>query len=90
MGEHREWSDSELLKIVRDYRAEAGACTLGDIVKATGLSKTAVAYRVNKLRRAGKLVTSSTVGSLRCADERPMRELADGRLVEMKARQSRS
>lgn len=82
----RNWTDDELHKIVFDYRALKGACTLDDICRATGMSKTAVAYRVRKLIEAGRLMRSGTAGSIRGTDERMMRELPDGRLVEVKVR----
>lgn len=81
----RTWTDDELVGFVWDYRVASGACTLGDLVKATGLTKPSVQERVQRLVRDGRLVRSSTSGSLRAASERLMEELEDGRLVERRA-----
>lgn len=83
MSAEKNWTDDELIGFIWDFRIANGACTLGDLRKATGMAKSGLQKRVHALRDAGQLVTSATPGSLRCADERLMRELADGRLVEM-------
>lgn len=80
------WTDDELVEMVWDYRVGEGACTLGELCKATGLAKSTLHPRILKLIEAGRLRQSETIGSLRGTDERLMRELKDGRLVEPRSR----
>lgn len=70
MSRPKSWSDDELVGFVRDWRVANGACTLGDLARTTGLSKTALHQRVKTLIREGRLTQSETVGSLRTTDER--------------------
>lgn len=85
----KNWTDDELVGIVWDYRILNGACSLGDLRKATSMSKSQLGVRVNALVAEGRLKACSAHGSIRSADERLMRELGDGRLVEMTAEHRR-
>ncbi len=78
----KNWTDAELVQIVWDFRLAAGACTIGDLRKATGMAKSALHYRIQKLIADGLLLQSETVGSMRAADERMFRELADGKIID--------
>lgn len=84
MPTRKKWSDDELVKIVNDYRAEQGTCSLGDIARATGMMKSAVQYRVDRLIEEGRLTRNASFGSIRGTDEVMMRDV-DGRLIEVKA-----
>lgn len=83
------WSDDELVSLCWDYRVESGACTLGELCKATGLAKSTLYPRILRLVDSGRLEQSQVPGSLRPTDERLMRELPDGRLVEVKPKKKR-
>lgn len=82
----KNWTDDELIKLVWDWRITNGACTLGDLRKATGMSKSQLGVRVNALVESGRLLASATVGSIRAASEVLMEDLGDGRLVERTAK----
>lgn len=86
MAAVKNWSDDELVGLVWDWRITNGACTLGDLRKATGMAKSSLQTRVDTLVADGRLVKSATVGSLRGADELIMCELPDGRLISGKER----
>jgi predicted transcriptional regulator len=79
----KNWSDDELINLIWDYRIANGACSLGDLRKATGMSKSQLGVRVNALVAEGRVKANSAHGSIRSADERLMREMPDGRLLEM-------
>lgn len=86
----KNWTDDELVKLVWDWRVVNGACTLGDLRKATGMSKSQLGVRVNTLVAEGRLLSSDTAGSIRAANEVLMEELEGGKLVERTARRPRS
>lgn len=82
MGRISLWSEDRIVQFVWDYRLAEGVCTLGSLIRATGLSRTAVHERVKKLEKKGRLMLDNTYGSLRATDERLLREIEDGILVD--------
>lgn len=78
----KTWSDEEIIQIVWDLRIVAGACTFGDLRKATGMSKSALFYRVQRLIDEGRIMQSDTAGSIRTADEQIMRRSPSGKVID--------
>lgn len=71
------WSDEALCRLIWECRQKDGACTLGNLVKATGQSKQALANRMRTLQRRGLVHWTPAVhGSLRTTDETVYRKKA--------------
>lgn len=88
-GPPRDWTDAELVSLVWDWRVENGACTLGDLVKSTGMSRSGLHARVHYLIREGLLTQSETVGSIRASSEVLMRRSVSGKLVDASIKRGR-
>lgn len=76
-------SDDDMCQIIWSIRQQYGACTLGELVKVTGLTKPSLSARLSTLRKRGLVRWDNGVhGSIRTADEvrrragRPVREIA--------------
>ena len=67
-------SDEDLCTIIWQIRTEHGACTLGQLVAATGQTKQALASRLRTMQKRGLVKMSPGVhGSIRTADEQAER-----------------
>lgn len=65
MSDEQSGPDLDLLRTVRQIRADKGGCTLRDLATALDLSIGGVQYRVDRALEAGHLEKSDTAGSLR-------------------------
>lgn len=70
----RVHSDEQVCDMIWQIRQVHGACTLGELVRATGQTKQAVASRLRTLERRGLVYWDADVhGSIRTADEQRSR-----------------
>lgn len=69
------WSDQAFCRLIFDLRTKNGACSLGDLSRATGQSRQAIDERLKTLERRGLVMRTRGVwSSIRTTDEKIWRE----------------